>query len=328
MSGAAFDYLRPADMAEALAAGAKPGAAYIAGGTDLMPLWKARAAAPALVVDISRLPLDGIGVERDGRLRLGGLARLSDAAAHAAVTRGWPLVAEAINASASGQVRNMGTIGGVLLQRTRCAYFRNDALPCNKRAPGSGCGARAGENRGHAIFGASEACCATHPSDLAVAMAALDAEAEVMGPDETRRIPVAELHRLPGDAPHLDTELAPGELIAAVEVPPCGGARSTYLKVRDRASFEFAVVSLAAVLHVDGGRIARARLVAGGVAARPWRLEAAEAALVGARPSDKAFEEAAALAVEGAEPLAHNGFKVDLLRRAVKRALQTVGGAA
>jgi xanthine dehydrogenase YagS FAD-binding subunit len=327
VSGAAFDYLRAGDLAEALAAGATPGAAYIAGGTDLLPLWKARAAAPALVVDISRLPLDGISVERRGRLRLGALARLSDAAAHEAVRQGWPLVTEAIEASASGQVRNMATLGGVLLQRTRCPYFRNDALPCNKRAPGSGCGARAGENRGHAIFGASEACCATHPSDLAVALAALDAEVEVMGPDETRRTPVAELHRLPGETPDVDTVLAPGELISAVELPAAAGLRSTYLKVRDRAAFEFAVVSVAAVMRVESGRIAHARLVAGGVAPRPWRLAHCEDVLLGRPPEPAVFAEAAALAVEGAAPLADNGFKVALLRNAVERALAKVGGA-
>lgn len=328
MSGAAFDYLRPADVAGALAAGARPGAAFVAGGTDLMPLWKARAEAPALVVDISRLPLDGIEVAADGRLRLGALAHLSDVAADEAVALRWPLAAEAILASASGQVRNMGTIGGVLMQRTRCAYFRNDALPCNKRAPGSGCGARSGENRGHAIFGASEACVATHPSDLATALAALDAEVEVTGSAGTRRIPIGDLHRLPGDLPQADTVLTPGELITAVEVPPAAGAQSTYLKVRDRASFEFAVVAVAAVMTVKNGRIAHVRLAAGGVAAKPWRLAASEALLLGRAPSDAAFAEAAAIAVEGAEPLARNSFKIELLRRAVTRALRTVGGAA
>jgi xanthine dehydrogenase YagS FAD-binding subunit len=222
----------------------------------------------------------------------------------------------------------MATVGGALLQRTRCAYFRNDALPCNKRQPGSGCGARTGENRGHAIFGASEACVATHPSDLAVALAALDAEIEVADAGGTRRVAAAELHRLPGETPHIDTVLEPGELIAAVEVPAWDAARSTYLKVRDRASFEFAVVSVAAVLCVEGGRIVDARLVAGGVAPRPWRLDRCEAALVGRGPTPAAFEAAAALAVEGAQPLAHNGFKVELLRRAVRRALETVGDAA
>ncbi|WP_374573954.1 xanthine dehydrogenase family protein subunit M [Phenylobacterium sp.] len=328
MSGAAFDYLRAGDVGQALAAGARPGAAYLAGGTDLMPLWKARAEAPGLVVDISRLPLAGIGVGDEGVLRLGALARLSDVAADPAVAGRWPLAVEAIRASASGQVRNMGTVGGVLMQRTRCAYFRNDALACNKRAPGSGCGARAGENRGHAIFGASAACCATHPSDLAVALVALDAEIEAAGRGGTRRIAAGELHRLPEATPEADTVLELGELITAVEVPPCPGTRSTYLKVRDRASFEFAVVSVAAVLRVQDGRIAHARLVAGGVAPKPWRLAPSEAALLGKAPTEDAFAEAAALAVEGAEPLAHNGFKIELLSRAVRRALQTVGAPA
>jgi xanthine dehydrogenase YagS FAD-binding subunit len=325
MSGDTFDYLRPADLAEALAVGAETGSAYLAGGTDLMPLWKVRAEAPARVVDISRLPLGGIEV--GPRLRLGGLAKLSDVAADTSVCARWPLIAEAINASASGQVRNMATVGGALLQRTRCAYFRNDALPCNKRQPGSGCGARTGENRGHAIFGASEACVATHPSDLAVALTALDAEVEVAQVGGTRRVAALELYRLPGETPHLDTVLEPGELIAAVEVPESGGARSTYLKVRDRASFEFAVVSVAAVLRIDAERITHVRLVAGGVASRPWRLAQCEAALVGQRPTHAVFDCAAALAVEGAQPLEHNGFKIELLRRAVRRALETVGGA-
>lgn len=326
MSGEPFAYRRAGDVAEALAAGAGPGAAFLAGGTDLVPLWKARAARPSQVVDISRLPLGDVRVAASG-LRLGALARLSEVAAHADVARDYPLAAEAIRASASGQVRNMATVGGALLQRTRCAYFRNDALACNKREPGSGCGALEGENRGHAIFGASEACVATHPSDLAVALAALDAEVETTGAGGARRIAVAELHRLPGATPQADTVLDPGELITAVEVPACAGARSTYLKVRDRASFEFAVVSVAAVLRVEDGRIVHARLAAGGVAPRPWRLTASEACLTGRAPSAEAFADAAALAVEGARPLAHNGFKIELLRRAVARALQTAGGA-
>lgn len=326
MSGPVFDYLRPDDLAQALAAGAQAGSAYLAGGTDLMPLWKVRAAAPARVVDISRLPL--AGVEAVERLRLGALARLSDVAANADVAARWPLVAEAIAASASGQVRNMATVGGALLQRTRCGYFRNDAFPCNKRAPGSGCGARDGENRGHAIFGASDACVATHPSDLAVALAALDAEIELVRQGGARRVSAADLHRLPGDTPHVDTALEAGELISAVEIPDTGGARAAYLKVRDRAAFEFAVVSVAAVLRLEDGRIGHLRMVAGGVAPRPWRLAAAEASLLGQAPGPAAFAAAAALAVEGARPLAHNGFKVELLRHAVRRALETIGGAA
>lgn len=321
-----FDYVRPGDLTQALAAGAEVGSAYLAGGTDLMPLWKMRAEAPARVVDISRLPLGG--VEAGGTLRLGALARLSDVAANPAVVARWPLIAEAIAASASGQVRNMATVGGALLQRTRCAYFRGDIPPCNKRRPGAGCGAREGENRGHAIFGASDDCVATHPSDLAVALVALDAEIEVMCAGGSRRVAAGDLHRLPGDTPQIDTVLEPGELIAAVEVPACDGARSTYLKVRDRASFEFAVVSVAVALRVEQGRIDHVRIVAGGVAPKPWRLAQCEAALVGQTPTAAAFEAAAALAVEGARPLAHNGFKVDLLRNAVRRALETVGGAA
>lgn len=321
-----FEYVRPTDLSEALARGAEAGSAYLAGGTDLLPLWKVRAAAPTRVVDISRLPLAAI--EAGETLRLGALARLSDVAANPDVRARWPLIAETIAASASGQVRNMATVGGALLQRTRCGYFRGDVPPCNKRSPGSGCGARDGENRGHAIFGASDACVAIHPSDLAVALAALDAEVELVRHDGSRRLPAADLHRLPGDTPHIDTAMEGGELISAVDIPDLRGARAAYLKVRDRASFEFAVISVAAVLRLEDGRISCVRLVAGGVAPRPWRLAAAEASLLGQAPGFAAFEAAAALAVEGARPLSHNGFKVELLRRAVRRALETVGGAA
>lgn len=327
MSGDAFTYSRAADLAEALASGAAPGAAFLAGGTDLMPLWKARAARPAHVVDISRLPLAGIEVSADG-LSLGALARLSDVAADPDVVCDFPLVAEAIAASASGQVRNMASVGGALLQRTRCAYFRDDAMACNKREPGSGCGAREGENRGHAIFGASAACVATHPSDLAVALAALDAQVEITGPDGVRSLALAGLHRLPGETPEVDTVLTPGEILTRIEVPAGPALHTTYLKVRDRASFEFAVVSVAAALQVEDGRIVLARLCAGGVAPKPWRLTDSEAALAGRPPTLEAFAEAADLAVQGARPLAYNGFKIDLLRRAVARALATAGGAA
>jgi xanthine dehydrogenase YagS FAD-binding subunit len=255
---------------------------------------------------------------------------LSDVAAHPAVREGYPLIAQAIDASASGQVRNMATVGGNLLQRTRCAYFRTEGLACNKRQPGSGCGARAGENRQHAIFGGSAACVATHPSDLAVALSALGAQVETQDPSGGRRLTLKQLYRLPGDAPWDDTMLAPGELITAVHVSGAErfAARSTYLKVRDRAAFEFAVVSVAAALEVEGGVIVEARLAAGGVAPRPWRLTASEAALKGRRPEPAAFAEAAALAIQGAQPPADARFKVELLRRAVVRALETLGGAA
>jgi xanthine dehydrogenase YagS FAD-binding subunit len=320
MSG--FVYARADDAAEAMRLGAAPGSAFLAGGTDLLQLWKTGVQSPGQVVDISRLPLNRI-TRQDDVLELGALARLSDVAAHPAID---PLIAQAILASASGQIRSMATVGGNLLQRTRCVYFRGEAaLPCNKRAPGTGCGALHGENRQSALFGASETCVATHASDLAVALAALDAEVAVLGPAGSRTLTLDELYRLPGDTPERDTSLAPGELITGVSVPGFAGS-TTYLKVRDRASFEFAVVSVAAALRLEDGIIAEARLAAGGVAPRPWRLTACEAALVGRPPTPETFAAAAALAGDGARPLAHNGFKSVLLRNAVRRALETVGG--
>ena len=329
MSAPAFDYARAASLSDAVIQGGRPGSAFVAGGTDLLQLWKAGVQAPERVVDIGRLPLAEV-TSSPGRLSIGALARLSDVARHPDIIGRHPLVAQAIAASASGQVRNMATVGGALMQRTRCAYFRDEHLPCNKRAPGSGCGALAGENRGHALFGGSEACVATHPSDLAVALTALGAEIDILGTDGVRRLAVADLYRLPGITPERDTNLVAGDLITAVEISDAGrfAPRSTYLKIRDRASFEFAVVSVAAALRVEGGVIAEARLAVGGVAPLPWRLANSEAALVGRRPDAEAFAAAAAFAVEGARPLAHNGFKVELLRRAVVRALQTVGGPA
>ena len=328
MSGS-FQYVRAKNIADALARGGEPGAAFVAGGTDLMQLWKAGVQAPERVVDISRLPLCGVGTA-DGSLSIGALARLSDVAAHPDVAQRHPSIAEAILASASGQLRNMATVGGNLLQRTRCAYFRNEALPCNKRVLASGCGAQDGENRHAALFGVSQACVATHPSDLAVALAALDAEVEILGPAGTRRVSLTGLYRLPGEAPQHDTTLAAGELITGVFIQ--NGVRfaprSTYLKVRDRASFEFAVVSVAACLRLDAGMIVEARLAAGGVAPLPWRLTDSEAALVGRPPDAQAFALAGALAIEGAQPLAQNGFKIELLRRALVRALETVGAEA
>jgi xanthine dehydrogenase YagS FAD-binding subunit len=232
-------------------------------------------------------------------------------------------------ASASAQVRNMASIGGNLLQRTRCTYFRDPAMPCNKRAPGTGCSALEGDNRLHAIFGGSEHCVATHPSDLAVALVALDAVVLVQGPAGGRRIPIRDFHRLPGDAPERDTVLEPGELILAVEVPASAAARSShYLKLRDRASFEFALVSVAAGLDVDDGAIHEARLAAGGVGTKPWRLRTVEEALLGRPATPETYQAAAERAVEGARPLAMNAFKIELLRRAVRRALATAGDMA
>ena len=333
MKGPAFAYRRPVGVDAALAMGQQPGAVYLAGGTDLLQLWKTGRAAPSEVVDISRLPLDAIRTGDDALL-VGASARLADVAAHADVIRHAPVVAEAINASASGQVRNMATVAGNLLQRTRCPYFRTtgESLPCNKHTPGSGCGALTGDNRASAIFGGSAACIATHPSDLAVALAALDAEVDIFGSDGPRRTPLASLYRLPVDTPEWDTTLRPGELVTAIRVTsgaPVGSA-SAYVKVRDRASFEFAVVSVAVVvtLDADAERVVEARVAAGGVAPMPWRLPACEAALSGRLADRASFADAAALAGEGAQPLAHNGFKVELLRRAVMRALETATSRA
>ena len=312
--------LAPSARAAIDRAGDVHGAAFIAGGTDLMQLMKEGAAAPRDLIDINALPCTEITVGPEG-LRLGALARMSDVADDPGVRERFPVIAEALLASASAQVRNMASIGGNLLQRTRCTYFRDPAMPCNKRAPGTGCSALEGDNRLHAIFGGSAHCVATHPSDLAVALVALDAMIEVQGPAGERRIPVRDLHRLPGDAPEGDTVLEPGELIVAVEVPASAAARrSHYLKLRDRASFEFALVSVAAGLDV--------RLAAGGVGTKPWRLQAAEEALIGQAATPETYQGAAERAVDGAAPLARNGFKVELLRRAVRRALATAGDLA
>lgn len=316
-----FDYLLAGSEAEAIAAAALPGAMIVAGGTDLMQLWKTGVSAPDLVVDVSRLPFAGVRRCGEG-VMIGALARLSDVAADPLVVARQPLVAEAILASASQQVRNMATVGGNLMQRTRCAYFRSADLPCEKRRPGSGCGARDGENRLSAILGATD-CVAVHASDLAVALTTLEAVVRLRGPGGERSVPLEDVYAVDGP-PQAETVLQPGELIVEVEVPAAPGP-STYVKVRDRASFEFAVVSVAASLRVVDGRVEAARLTAGGVAPRPWRLRACEAALVGGPATEAAFRVAAALSTEGARPLAHNGFKVDLLQRTVLAALLELG---
>lgn len=318
-----FAYARADDARSALDAAARPGAAYIAGGTDLMQLWKAGIAAPDLVIDISRLPLDTVEPHADG-IAIGALARMSDVADHPLVRDDYPAVAQALLASASPQVRNAATIGGNLLQRTRCAYFRG-GLPCNKRQPGSGCAAIAGENRLHAVFGASAHCAATHASDLAVALAALEARVRLRGMSGERVLPIEAFFLAPGESPERDTALEPGELIVAVELPRAAWARrSHYRKVRDRASFEFAVVSAAVALDVGDGTIRAARVAAGGVGTKPWRLHACEAALTGAAAGEAAFRAAAERAADGARPLSRNGFKLELLRRTVFRTLMDV----
>lgn len=330
-----LQYVRAVDAADAVALGSRTGATFVAGGTDLIQLLKSGVIAPSALIDISRLPLNDIAL-KDGELHLGALARLSDVAANRDVVRSHPLITQAIEASACGQVRNMASVGGNLLQRTRCVYFRTEGVACNKRKAGSGCGALAGENRQAALFGRNPLCVATHPSDLAVALAALGAEVEILGRTDSRRIVLTALYSTADNTSHYtpeqDTTLASGELITAVRIANAErfAAHSTYLKVRDRASFEFAVVSIAAALRLHDGVIVEARLAAGGVAARPWRLRHIEAALLGQVPNTPVFTQAAQLvaegAAEGAQPLTDNRFKIDLLRNAIVRALETVGG--
>jgi xanthine dehydrogenase YagS FAD-binding subunit len=324
-----FAYRRALDDLDAVSiAAARPGSAFIAGGTDLMQLWKTGNSTPDLLIDISRLPLDAIEA-RAGGITIGALARMSEVADHPAIREGYPAIAQALLASASPQIRNVATIGGNLLQRTRCVYFRSDTLPCNKRQPGSGCSAIEGENRLHAIFGASDHCVATHASDLAVALVALDATVRIRGRDGVRTLPVEDLFAPPDGQPERETALEPGELIVAIDVPDSELARrSAYLKVRDRASFEFAVVSAAVALRVEGGVIQGSRIAAGGVGTTPWRLRNCEALLVGARPGDAAFQMAAERAADGAQMLSRNGFKIELLKRVVFRALKDLRGEA
>jgi xanthine dehydrogenase YagS FAD-binding subunit len=324
-----FTYLR-ADRLEDAVRAAGPGARFLAGGTNLVDLMKSRVERPARVIDISRLPLDGIAEMRGGGLRIGALVANSDCAGHPLVRKRFPLLSQALLSGASPQLRNMATMGGNLLQRTRCYYFMDPELgPCNKRQPGSGCSAIEGRNRIHAILGQSEHCIATNPSDMSVALHALDAVVEVQGAAGTRRIRMADFHRLPGDAPEIDTVLGPGELIVAIEIPPNPFAgRSHYLKVRDRASYAFALVSAAAALDVSDGVIRGARLVLGGVAHKPWRCAESERMLVGSRLDAAAIERAAARCVEGARGYRDNAFKVELARRTAIRALRVAAGLA
>ena len=314
-----FAYARATDEQDAVRLAAQPGTAFLAGGTDFLQLWKAGLAAPSRVIDIGRLALDRIEV-RDDVLVIGALTRLADAAGHPSIRRELPGLAQALLASASPQVRNMATVGGNLMQRTRCLYFRGADFACNKRAPASGCSAIEGENRQHAILGTSSACVATHPSDLAVALVALGASLRLRGASGERRVALEDFFLLPGDTPERETVLMAGELLVAVEVPRTSW-RSAYLKLRDRASFEFAVVSACVAADMRDGQIATIRLAAGGVATTPWRLRACEATLAGARFDDTILHAASTLAAEGARPLSGNGFKVALLQRTVHRLL-------
>jgi len=321
-------YERASDPAAAVAAvTGNPDAAFLAGGTNLVDHLKLGVATPGVLVDVSRLPLDSVDVLDDGGLRIGANVRNSDLAAHRVVRRSFPVLAQALLAGASGPLRNAATTGGNLLQRTRCVYFQDVTTPCNKREPGTGCSAREGFSRNLAILGASGSCVATHPSDLAVALAVLDATVVVLGPDGERRLPYAHLHRLPGDSPEQDTSLAHGELIVAVEVPASGlPARSAYRKVRDRASYAFALVSVAAALEVEDGTVRDVRIALGGVAHKPWRATTAEHALRGGPATEEAFRAAADAELERAEPLRDNGFKVPLVRNTVAATLRGLAG--
>jgi xanthine dehydrogenase YagS FAD-binding subunit len=321
-----FSYVRAADVESALRDGGTAGSRYLGAGTNLLDLMKGGVEHAERLVDIARLPLAAIEELPDGGLRLGACASNSDAANHRLVRTRYPLLSQALLAGASPQLRNMATVGGNLLQRTRCGYFYDTAFSaCNKRHPGSGCAALEGFNRMHAILGASEQCIAVHPSDMAVALAALDAVVRVRGVKGERAIALGDFHRLPGDTPQRDTNLVPGELITAVDLPAPRFTKAYYLKVRDRASYAFALVSVAAALQMDGSRIRDARIALGGVAHKPWRATQAEAVLAGSALDPASLRKAAAVAVEGAKPYRYNAFKVELAQRAIVRALETAG---
>ena len=321
-----FDYVRPTTIAEAIAAAAHPGASYLAAGTNIVDLMKGAVLRPDRLVDVTRLPgLDSIDHLDDGGVRIGALVSNADLAYDPEFARRFPSVAEALLSGASAQLRNAATVGGNLLQRTRCAYFYDPASACNKRTPGSGCSALgSGENRQHAILGWSEACIATQPSDFCVPLTALGAIVEIEGANGRREVPLEALHRLPEQSPERDTVLERGELIVAVRLPAEAAAfapHARYLKVRDRTSYAFAVVSAAAHLRMDGDRIAKARIALGGVAHKPWRAFEAEAALAGATPGRDAYTRAAEAALAAARPSGDNAFKIELARRIIVRAL-------
>jgi len=329
-----FGLARPRDLAAALALRAQAGrndapAEYIAGGTDMVQLLQEYVRRPERLVSLAGLLDNRIEVGPQG-LRLGAAATMADVAAHPAVIEQFPVISEALLNSASPQVRNQATMGGNLLQRTRCPYFRDVGYDaCNKRAPGSGCAAIGGENRWHAVLGTSENCIAVNASDLAVALVALDAAVEIRTAERQRLVPLIDFYRLPDATPHIETVLDPGEVVAAIAVPASPAARrSHYLKVRDRASFEFAVVSAAVGLEIEGARIRQARIALGGVGTKPWRVPRVEAALAGASLEPARLRAAAALAAEGAQGRGHNDFKIELMQRAIVRAVETAGARA
>lgn len=318
-----FDYVKARDVRDAVSQIARdPNAKFIAGGTNLIDLIKENVAQPRRLIDITSLPLAEIEETESGGLRVGALVPNSDLAYDARISKRYPLLSSAILAGASAQLRNMASTGGNLLQRTRCFYFYDVATPCNKREPGSGCSAMNGINRINAVLGTSESCIATHPSDMCVALAALEAKVHVAGATGERTIAFDDFHRLPGDTPQLDNNLQPSEIITAIELPARGfAANYSYLKIRDRLSYAFALVSVAAALELEGGRIKEARLALGGVAHKPWRKPEAEAALRGQAADSNTFAKAADILLGGAKGFAHNAFKIDLARRAIIRTL-------
>jgi len=308
------------------AAGAAAGSKYIAGGTNLVDLMKMYVETPTVLVNINHLDLQKIETLPHGGVRIGALVRNSDLAYHPLIQKRYPVLSQALLSGASPQLRNMATTGGNLLQRTRCPYFFDISFPCNKRKPGSGCSAIKGYNRSQAILGGSDHCIATHPSDMCVAMAALDASIRIEGPDGERTIPFTDFHLLPGDTPEKETALKPGELITAMDLPnQPHSAKSHYLKVRDRASYEFALASAAVVLDIENGNIRSGRIALGGVGTKPWRAHKAEQLLQG-RPSEELYSTVAVAALEGAKPQTYNGFKIELAKRTLIRALTIAGG--
>lgn len=318
-----FSYTRAASVKDAVQqAVANEDALFIAGGTNLVDRMKVFLDQPSQLIDISRLQMQRIEPMAKGGLRIGALVSNTAVADHLDVRRNYPLLSRAILSGASQQIRNIASVGGNMLQRTRCPYYYDTAFACNKREPGSGCPAATGINRMHALLGASDQCVAVHPSDMCVAIAALDALVEVEGPQGKRQIPFTNFHQLPDNTPQRDTSLEPGELITAVVIPPMPFAKSgVYLKLRDRASYAFALVSVAAVVGLSSDRIQNVRLAMGGVAHKPWRPTAAEKFLIGKPADTKTFQQAAEIALQGAQPLAYNSFKVELAKRAIKRAL-------
>jgi xanthine dehydrogenase YagS FAD-binding subunit len=326
-----FEFIRPPDPAAAIAAASQAKTAqqgadvrFMGGGTTLIDLMKLNVETPARVLDINRLPFDKIEVMPDGGLKIGATARNSDLAYHAKVQRDYAVLSQAILQGASAQIRNMATVGGNLLQRTRCVYFRDTAMPCNKREPGTGCPAITGHNRTLAILGASEHCIATNPSDMCIALAALEAIIHVQGPKGTRAVAFGDFHLLPGSTPDRETVLEPGDLITHVTLPaPISGSKQLYLKLRDRASYEFALASTAVVLTIANGNIKRARIALGGVGTKPWRSPEAEAALTGKPANDTSFRQAAEAALRSAKPQSENRFKIELAKRCLTHALRT-----